>query len=67
MTKQDYVAFAKILNARIPSDCARENDPLMAQALDTHTRLIAADMAEHFAKDNPRFNKERFLEACLKA
>lgn len=51
MTKKDYIAFAKVLK--------KYNDCLEPCAKD-----ITKDIAALFANDNPRFNQDKFLEAC---
>lgn len=51
MTRKDYVEVAKIIAKHSKGDECR---------LDTLTE----DFAFWFAEDNPRFNMEKFLEAC---
>ncbi len=58
MTRKDYIAFAKIIRAHrerwLDEDCG-ECPPILA---------IADDMADLFSNDNPRFDRQRFLQAC---
>ena len=49
LTRHYYVAFAEILKPYAQERVARE---------------IAADLADFFARDNPRFDRERFLRAA---
>ena len=54
MTRKDYVATAEILN--------QNADALGANLLDTLTNQFI----EMFENDNPRFNADKFWEACFK-
>ena len=58
MTRKDYVRFAQLV-ASYKVDCHDEG---------THPWVIADHfarcMANVFADDNPRFDRERFLQAC---
>ena len=52
MTKQNYIAISKIINH---------------QLRDTHFIIpLVNTLSNYFADDNPRFNKNKFIEACLK-
>ena len=51
MTRKDYVEVAKIISKHSKGEHCR---------LDTLTE----DFAFLFAEDNPRFNIEKFMEAC---
>lgn len=51
MTRKDYVEVAKIISKHSKGEHCR---------LD----ILIDDFAFWFAEDNPRFNMERFLEAC---
>jgi len=59
MTRKDYVATAEILNNYL----VRNNS-------ETHPQLVAEfdelveDFIKMFEADNPRFDAERFWEAC---
>jgi hypothetical protein len=53
MTRKDYVETAQILSEHYP------NQPEIVQ-------VIADRFAEYFAKDNPRFDKNRFDNAIRK-
>ena len=58
MTRKDYVKFAEML-ARV-----------RLQAQDKHVEFnyginrMQVEIADIFASDNPRFDRERFYEAC---
>ena len=54
MTRKDYVATAEILN--------KNADELGSNLLD----ILANQFIEMFENDNPRFNADRFWEACFK-
>lgn len=49
VSKKHFVALAKIM-AAIPDR--------------TQARMVAVQVAEMFAEENPRFDRERFLAAC---
>lgn len=53
MTRKDYVETAQILSEQY------SNQPELVQ-------IIADRFAEYFAKDNPRFDKNRFDNAIRK-
>lgn len=59
MTKKDYQAFAAMLH-----DLRKHNASYDAEGF-AIVRIIdvAGDMAEVFAKDNPRFDRRRFIKA----
>lgn len=50
MTKKDFEAIARILKSKDGRIDAVE--------------MIAEDLADLFAADNPRFDRDRFIEAC---
>ena len=53
MSKKDYVLIAAVLNVTPRVEV-------------TSRRVLAEALAEAFASDNPRFNRDRFLQAALK-
>ena len=55
-TKKHYKAIAEIVVR------ARKNPNLAT--VDGHCRQIASDLANYFATDNPRFDRDKFLSAC---
>lgn len=55
MTRKDYVATADILDTLV-STVSEENLPEVLDAVDA--------FADMFAKDNERFDRTRFLDAC---
>lgn len=54
MSKKHYEAIARILSAEDIENYDRW------KAVESITHKIA----DYFATDNPRFNKQRFLDAC---
>lgn len=56
MTRKDYVATAEILNNFF------ENYPVEISDF----KDLVFDFADMFAKDNPNFNEEKFIEAVYK-
>ena len=57
MTKKDYIAIAEILQDAEPQE---PND----LRLHSYWALICLDLGKYVAKDNPRFNKQIFYNAC---
>ena len=57
MTKKDYVLIASVLNT-----CIKEHNLQQLAVID---RVITS-LAYELAKDNPRFNKDTFYDACYK-
>lgn len=62
MSRKDYEKVAAIL---------REENAFAANGRDVASRTaravvatVAVKMADMFAEDNPRFDRDRFLEAC---
>lgn len=56
MTRRDYEALARII-------CAMRED-YDAPALEAVWLSMASKIVAHFAHDNPRFDRSRFLKAC---
>jgi hypothetical protein len=52
MTKKHYEAIASILK------------PFVLLSSDTSPAMLAEQLANYFASDNPKFSTERFLTAC---
>jgi hypothetical protein len=57
MTRRDYRAFAEILKTQ--RQFFKEGEDGLA-VLDT----VAVLMAQYLIQDNPRFNRDKFLNAC---
>lgn len=58
MSKKNYVAIAAIIqNARANTS---PEDKVAREAI----TYIASDLARVFARDNSRFNSDKFLRAC---
>lgn len=60
MSKKDCQAIAAAIYAR--RQMARNIQNTAARL--THYSELAESLADVFAADNPRFSRERFLEAC---
>lgn len=59
MTRKDYQLIARALKTQMElSRTNNEEDGKFAVI------NIAFDLVEDLAKDNPRFDRDRFLEAC---
>lgn len=68
MTRKDYILLAGVL-AQMSRDIAStgfENDTakaiLTGERLATHA--IAHRLADQLRQDNPRFDRQRFIDAC---
>lgn len=55
MTRKDYQAFAEMMNRNRPNTA----DPFYQDWL-----IICGGMCLIFKRDNPRFDRDRFLAAC---
>lgn len=67
MTKKDYVAIARVIaqcEFRAHPEFASERDRTIEYANNNARSIIAVDLCDIFAADNPRFDRERFLRAC---
>ena len=58
MTRKDFQLIANVLNAH-----HKQPGPVPVFTV----QAIAVSLAMELTKTNPRFNKKRFVEACLKA
>lgn len=76
LSKKHYEQFAQLFRNQIerinadtiyPFPQQQTNDAATASAQKfavDHLQNMAASMAAHFALDNPRFDRARFLRAC---
>ena len=60
MTRKDYVAIAKVFQHRAEMARNIQNAPSRI----AHYSEVAVDIADVLARDNPRFDRARFLKAC---
>lgn len=58
MTKKDYEKFADMLLGYRCCNLDEDGDRVIS------VLGVAQDIADIFAADNPRFDRERFLQAC---
>lgn len=70
MTRKDYILLADVL-ATFSRDIAKDDDPALSdrgRAILSGERValqtIAHRLAEQLRQDNPRFDRQRFIEAC---
>jgi len=61
MTKKDYELIAQSIWR---SGCIEDKNKVRQLAREKIRRLIADDLASSLANENPRFNKNEFMEAC---
>lgn len=75
MTPKDYVAIAAIFersnrsalftgSAAVSMDAVTDGVCNWKHTAKRHAADIATDIANVMARDNPRFDRERFLKAC---
>ena len=60
MTKKDYVAIARIIN----TSNRETGDKAANQARKHLLDCVANDLADIMERDNPKFDRARFLTAC---
>lgn len=60
MTKKHFEAIAAIVRANSIKNPAAGYD----EGFDAGVAAMAADLANMFAAENPRFNRDKFLTAC---
>ncbi|KKN69807.1 hypothetical protein LCGC14_0437530 [marine sediment metagenome] len=59
VTKKDYKAIAKAIYQN------EESTPHLEDITDRlFHRSLVEDLADYFATDDPRFNRDKFLKAC---
>ena len=56
MTKKNYIQIAKLIRRTVELERTKQ--------LDEPVRFITHHLANYFKEDNPRFNYQRFYEAC---
>jgi len=61
MTKKDYIIIAKVINAS-RATWSIDTAPLAITAIED----VAQALAGALAGDNPHFDREKFLTACIK-
>jgi hypothetical protein len=59
MSKKDYVAVANVLNGYYAAASDNKDQQL-------GIKLIADSLSGVFADDNPRFNRDRFMDAVTR-
>lgn len=61
-TKKHCKAIAEIIKNRTEY-CIKTNDCAAEQPLGL-VRVLSSDLADYFVKDNPQFDRAKFLAAC---
>lgn len=62
-TKQHYVAIASIIKANKTKITSEDIAQCITGLPCLHPDMIG-DLADYFAKDNPQFDRQKFLGAC---
>jgi len=60
MTRKDYVAIAEAFATTKPETA----DNVQAREARYQWKLVMTEIADVFADDNPRFDRDRFYTAC---
>lgn len=58
MTRKDYEVIAKAIAEQVERNGGEVNDTLLSLT------SLAGTLCREFAKENPRFDRDRFLTAC---
>lgn len=72
MTRKDYIAVAAKIKAQAPATGqpafavvpSPHPSEAFVQGAENMRRLLAIDLADIFAADNPRFKRSLFMTAC---
>lgn len=62
MTRKDYATIAACIKATMNDN--DDTEDRVDNAVRQHVASLASALAREFAKDNPRFDRPRFLAAC---
>ena len=60
LTKKDYKAIAEIIKIYRPDESGNDYD----NGRNHGVTDVAYSLANYFQQDNPRFNRQKFIEAC---
>jgi hypothetical protein len=63
MTRKDYILIAGVIS-NVKAGAARNLTGETRAAADDAIEAVAARLAAKLAKDNPRFDVDKFIEAC---
>ena len=59
MTKKDYIVIAKVINEEL-----KQWDKGLTPQVISSINNIALALSNVMADDNPRFNRDKFFDAC---
>ena len=59
-SKKDYVAIAKVINNHLFDD-VRDDKRLLSNMV---IASVVSELCNYFEKDNPNFDRGRFISAC---
>jgi hypothetical protein len=63
MTRKDYVLISEAI-AQAVTDARLHDSHISVEAVKCSLGMLANGLAYDLARDNPRFDKDRFLTAC---
>ena len=67
MTKKNYIRIAKAINEqRQIALNIKQDQKEIGEARLHGIASVMYHLAEYFREDNPRFNQEKFIDACYK-
>jgi hypothetical protein len=64
MTKKDFILIANVLRINRERLRREYHGPRCAGLLQSVVAALVADMAAEFARTCPRFDRQKFIEAC---
>lgn len=64
MTRKHYKTIAEIIKTRTQPDICTDPHGQFAKGLSSARTAIYLTLADYFEQDNPRFSRQKFLEAC---
>ena len=64
MSKKDYILIAETISAQLETSSLEDGHPDASYNEGLAIKRTAHALADAFAADNPRFDRDRFLIAC---
>jgi len=59
-SKKDYIEIAKVINNHLFDDVRNDKRLLSNMVIAS----VVSELCTYFEKDNPNFDRERFISAC---
>lgn len=61
MTRKDYIKFARMMHNTMPD----QYDCISSSIMTAQWKETMSAMCELFKEDNPKFNEQKFIDACV--